>query len=136
MPRGPSINGLSIGQLQSLLQSRLGQVQKFERQRNKLARKLDQLDRRIEQLGGGRGTARRGRPPGRGRAQNAMNLTAAIEQVLKGSSKPMRVGDIADAVEKNGYRSTSANFRGIVNQSLIKDKRFGKAGRGLYQLKK
>src|SRR6266508_3528603 len=127
MPRGPSINGLSIGQLQSLLQSRLGKVQKLEKQRNRWARKLDQIDRRIEQLGGGRGTGRRGRPPGRGRAQNKMSLTAAIEQVLKGASKPMRVGDIADAVERSGYRSTSANFRGIVNQTLIKDKRFGQA---------
>jgi hypothetical protein len=48
----------------------------------------------------------------------------------------MKVGDIADAVQSKGYRSNSANFRGIVNQALIKDKRFGAASRGLYQLKK
>ena len=39
-------------------------------------------------------------------------------------------------VQAAGYRSGSANFRGIINQTLIKDKRFGKAERGMYQLKK
>jgi hypothetical protein len=40
-------------------------------------------------------------------------------------------------VQKSGYRSNSANFRSIVNQTLIKErKRFGQAGRGIYQLKK
>jgi ribosomal protein L19E len=33
-----------------------------------------------------------------------------------------------------GYRSNSGNFRGIVNQALIKDKRFTSAGRGLYEM--
>jgi hypothetical protein len=55
--------------------------------------------------------------------------------VLKGG-KPMKVGDITDAAQKAGYRSNSANFRSIVNQTLIKDKRFSSAGRGVYQLKK
>ena len=46
------------------------------------------------------------------------------------------VARIAEAVQRGGYRSNSANFRAIVNQTLIKDKRFGSAGRGMYQLKK
>src|SRR3712207_8218784 len=49
--------------------------------------------------------------------------------------KTMSVGEIVEAVERSGYRSNSANFRGIVNQTLIKDKRFQQAGRGQYQLK-
>ena len=46
------------------------------------------------------------------------------------------VGAIADGVLSTGYRSNSANFKGIVNQALIKDKRFGQAERGVYQLTK
>jgi hypothetical protein len=46
------------------------------------------------------------------------------------------VGDIVDKVLATDYRSHSANFRGIVNQTLIKDKRFTSAGRGMYQLRK
>ena len=41
-----------------------------------------------------------------------------------------------DAVLKTGYRTNSANPKGIVNQALIKEKRFAQAGRGVYQLKK
>ncbi len=47
----------------------------------------------------------------------------------------MTVGDILEAVTAGGYRSTSANFRGIVNQTLIKDERFHSAGRGSYTMK-
>src|SRR3954470_281460 len=35
----------------------------------------------------------------------------------------------------SGYVSSSANFRGIVNQTLIKDKRFRRVARGVYGLK-
>jgi len=50
--------------------------------------------------------------------------------------KAMSAGDITAAALKRGYKTTSANFRSIVNQALIKDRRFGSARRGLYQLKK
>jgi hypothetical protein len=48
----------------------------------------------------------------------------------------MSVGEIVEGVQRRGYRSGSANFRAIVNQTLIKEKLFGSAGRGIYQLKK
>ena len=45
--------------------------------------------------------------------------------------------DIVDGVLGSGYRSSSANFRGIVNQTLIKEKKkFTSPSRGMYQLKK
>jgi hypothetical protein len=112
--------------------------QKLEKERGKVLRKLDSLDSRIGALGGN-GGGRRGRGAGSGggtRVRNEKSLTEMIEGVLGKSAKPMKVGDIADAVQKGGYRTNSANFRGIVNQTLIKDKRFGSAGRGLYQMKK
>jgi hypothetical protein len=116
--------------------------QKLERERAKVARRLQQLDSRIGALGGngsGRGGGRGGSGGGGGagtRVRNDKSLIEMIEGVLGKSSKPMKVGDIADAVRSGGYRTNSANFRGIVNQTLIKDKRFTSAGRGLYQMKK
>ena len=130
MPRFAA-EGFSIGQLMQLLQSRQSQVRKLQRQRAKLAKKLDALDDRLRQLGGGGGRGRGG-----GRARNDQSLIEVIESVLKSSGKAMKVGDIADAAQSKGYRSNSANFRGIVNQTLIKDKRFSAASRGMYQLKK
>jgi hypothetical protein len=126
----PSAGGeLSIAQLERLLQNRRVQLSAKQKERAKLQKKIDQLDRQIRALGGGGGTNGE-------RARNTHSLVASIENALRGSSKPMRVGDVAEAVVKAGYRSNSANFRGIVNQTLIKDKRFASAGRGVYQLKK
>jgi hypothetical protein len=128
MPRTAATNGLSIDQLENLLNNRRGELQKLQKHRNRLMRQLDQVDNRIRSLGGRGG-------PGR-RARNQHSLTAMMENALKAAGKPLGVGEIAEAVQRKGYHSNSANFRAIVNQSLIKDKRFAQAGRGVYQLKK
>lgn len=133
MPRPSSGRGLSIAELSSLIESRRTELNRLRKQRTDLQRKLDAVDRDINKIAGG-GVGRRG--GGNGRVRNPMSLTATIEHVLSKSGKPMRVGDIAQAVQASGYRSNAANFRGIVNQTLIKDKRFGAADRGVYQLKK
>jgi DNA-binding transcriptional MerR regulator len=122
---------LSIDQLENLLQTRRRKLQQLERVRSKIARQLEQVDQKIRQLGGRAGSGGAGSRP-----RNSESLLESIETVLKDGGKPMKVGDILAGVEKRGYRSTSANFRGIVNQTLIKEKRFAQAGRGLYQLKK
>jgi len=119
----------SIGQLEKLLETRRTKLQKVVKQRERLARQLRTLDERIRALGGqgsGAGT----------RPRNAKSLVAVMEEVLKGAGKPMNVGDITTAVERRGYRSSSPNFRSIVNQTLIKEKQFAQASRGVYGLKK
>ena len=126
----------TIAQLEQMLNKCKNERQKLERERNKVARRLQQLDSRIHALGGN-GRGGRGGGAGAGsRVRNEKSLTEMLESVLGRSNKPMKVGDIADAVQSGGYRTNSANFRGIVNQTLIKDKRFTSAGRGLYQMKK
>jgi hypothetical protein len=72
-----------------------------------------------------------GRANGNGRhRRNEMSLVATLESVLA-PGKPMGVGEIVEAVQRKGYQSNSANFRGIVNQTLIKEKQFSSAGRGV-----
>jgi hypothetical protein len=66
-----------------------------------------------------------------------MSLNETMAEVLKTKGGPMKVAEIADAVLATGYKTNSANFRGIVNQTLIKDKRFASTGaRGSYVFKK
>jgi len=120
--------GMSISDIESILAQRRGELTKLRKQRAEVERELTRLDRKIESLGGGRSRG--------GRARNEKSLTAILEDVLQKSGKPMQVGDIVEKVQGAGYRSSSANFRGIVNQTLIRDKRFSSAGRGMYQLKK
>lgn len=132
MPRGKTV--LSISDLERMLNERRSMLDTLMKQRN-------EIDREIQRLGGN-GARRRGRPPGSGggggggkRVHNELSLAAAIESVLK-KGETMGVGEIVDAVKASGYRSSSANFRGIVNQTLIKErKRFASPSRGMYQLK-
>ena len=133
MPRGRIGGGLSISDLESMIALRRSQIAKLQKQRAPLERKLTKLNRQIEALGG---ESSAGRMRAGGRARNTMSLSALITQTLGKAGKPMQVGDIVDKVLAAGYRTKSGNFRGIVNQTLIKDKQFASAGRGLYQLKK
>lgn len=137
MPRGRP-KALSIAELERLLEERRSSVAKLQKRRDELQAKLDDLDREIAAAGGGsRGPGGPGERPARtagGRARNATSLGDAIAAAMDGKG-PMSVGDILDAVTAGGYRSTSANFRGIVNQTLIKDKRFHSASRGNYATK-
>jgi hypothetical protein len=134
MARPPSAANLNIAQLQRALQQRQSELQKLHRKRAGLERKLNALDRHIERVGGGGMNGARRAGGGR-RARNAQSLLDVIEGVLRGAGKPMKVADIMDGVLRAGYHSTSDNFRGIINQTLIKDKRFGAVERGVYELK-
>ncbi|MEQ8844270.1 MAG: hypothetical protein RIB58_05390 [Phycisphaerales bacterium] len=81
-----------------------------------------------------RGGRKRGpsKPTGsRKRHRNDTNLVEALRQVLKGTT--MGVSEVAQAVQDAGYKTTSPNFRTIVNQTLIKHPDvFSKQARGLY----
>ena len=136
----PRANGaLTIAQLERMLDNRRREMTDLQRERSKLMQRLDALDRRLGALAGSGARFRNGGGGGGGgggRGRNSQSLVASMEAVLARSGKPMTVGDIMEAVRAGGYRSSSANFRGIVNQTLIKEKRFASAGRGIYQLKK
>jgi hypothetical protein len=45
------------------------------------------------------------------------------------------VTDVVELVQKQGYKTTAANFRTIVNQALGKKTLFKKISRGIYQTK-
>src|SRR5437868_10120044 len=110
MPRSPSGSELTIAQLERMLQNRRGQLNQKVKERSKLQKKMDQLDRQIRALGGGASA-------GGGRVRNQQSLVQTMEAVLRKSGKPMRVADIMNGALSDGYRSNSGNFRGIVNQT-------------------
>lgn len=131
-------SNLSIAQLESILQGRISELGQLQKQHAKLSAELSAVEKKISELGGkaSRGRGKSVSVTAGGRARNEKSLVATLEEVLGASSSPMRVGDIVDAVLKTGYQTGSDNFRGIVNQTLIKErKRFTSAGRGLYVAK-
>ena len=68
------------------------------------------------------------------RPRNAGSLIESLRKLLTG--KTMSVTEMADAVQKAGYKTSSPNFRTIVNQTLINNKKdFKRIARGQYTAK-
>ena len=132
MPRGSNGVNLTVDQLERMLNQRRKELSRLSRKRATAERRLEDIDDKIRRLGGSAVSIRGG---GR-RARNDQSLVEVIHGVLQKASRPLRVSAIADAANEAGYRSSSQNFRGIVNQMLIKDPRFTSQNRGFYQLKK
>jgi hypothetical protein len=122
--------GLSLGELERLIGKRRRQIDALVRKRTILEKRIRTLDEKIRSASGTVSTT-----PG-GRARNGVTLIDAIEGAFKGNAKSLRVGEILERVLASGYQSTSANFRGIVNQTLIKGKQFYSSERGVYALKR
>jgi hypothetical protein len=81
-----------------------------------------------------------GRPAGkiagtrRGRGGNESSLVASLHSLLRG--KTMGVAEMSDAVKKAGYKTSSPNFRTIVNAALITNPgKFKRVARGQYTSK-
>ncbi len=75
-----------------------------------------------------------GTPAGiRKRPRNKNTLADALASML--NDQDMSVTEVSVAVQDAGYRTTSPNFRTIVNQTLLKDARFKRVRRGRYTVK-
>ena len=128
---------LTIASLKHMLDARESELAKLEKQRAKVAKELAHLDRSIERVGGSAAGRWKSRGRGVSRARNEQSLVEALTSVLKDAGKPLGVGEILAAVRATGYHSSSDNFRGIINQTLIKERKlFSAVSRGVYQLKK
>jgi hypothetical protein len=142
--RRPSLSTLSLATLKAEIERRTAVLHE---RRDALQAELSEI---LSEIGGvisgavkrhrtGRAAgaapgARRGpRAGGRrgGRGGNVMSLVEALQKTLSG--RTMGVSEAADAVQKAGYRTKSPNFRTIVNQALISNKKlFKRVGRGQY----
>jgi gamma-glutamyl:cysteine ligase YbdK (ATP-grasp superfamily) len=126
---------LSVSELERILNRRRAKLAQLSREKDRLERQLAVIDNKIRAVGGGRQsgfTVTAG-----GRARNPTSLLKTLVQVMENSAKPMSVEDILRGVLDTGYRSTSPNFRSIVNMTLIKErKKFTNVKRGVYDLSK
>jgi hypothetical protein len=126
----PAASDLSLTQLEHLMRARRRQIDQLLKRRSRLEAQIKAIDERIAALGGpGVGGRQR-------RARNPVSLVRAIADILSKAGEPMNVGVITEKVLAAGYRSTSPNFRAIVNQTLIKEPQFVSTARGMYRLKK
>jgi hypothetical protein len=125
-PKDSSLASIPEAVLRAELARRQRGVATMQRKRTRLAKALAELDAQIRAAGVAIAGA-----SGRVRPRNESSLSEAIRAVIKG--KTMGVPEIAEAVLATGYQSGAANFRVIVNQTLLKNKSlFKKVGRGKY----
>jgi hypothetical protein len=147
-----ALKSASTAELRRELERRQKAAGRIAARRDKLARKLAQLDAELADLGGSP-SARRGRKPGRKpgrrpgrkpgrrpgatagsrkRPRNALTLPDAIAAAMdKGAV--ISPAEAAGLVKTNGYKTTSKTFNISVSQALTKDKRFKRVGRGQYE---
>lgn len=111
-------------ELRSRERSRARRSETLMRKRASLVKKVRAIDDELADLGVA------GRSGARVRPRNESKLADALVQLLTG--KTLNVTKIAEAVQQAGYRTTSPNFRTIVNQTLINDKRIKRVGHGEY----
>jgi len=134
MPRPRAGSELSLSQLEQMLSDRRSQISSLEKEKKKAHKHLLEIDQKIKALGGSPSGSRLSGFIG-GRVKNEKSLADTIQDVLTGGASK-GVSEIANAVLATGYKTKAANFRNIVNQVLIKEKRFSSPARGTYQLKK
>ncbi len=134
----------SLVEIHGEIQRRRRDLETLVQRRTKLIEQVKTIDgeisRRGLELGGmanvGMSAAMRGAPTagiGRKRPRNDLNLADSLVDVL--SKQTLSVTNVAEEVQAQGYHTTSPNFRTIVNQTLIKDPRIKRVGRGLYTSK-
>lgn len=133
MQRSKSLSELSISDMMTEIKRRNRMILRLQRRRRALANQLKHTDAEIARMGGVTMSVR-GLEDGRKRYKNKVTLADAIVKVLS-KDKPTRVADIMSGVQRMGYRSASKTFRTIIFQTLAKDKRVKKSGRGLYILR-
>ncbi|MCC6229449.1 MAG: hypothetical protein IT432_09500 [Phycisphaerales bacterium] len=127
---GGSLRGASVEDLRKELERRRRSSGKLLKKREKLAAQIGAIDAQLALLDiSAGGVVRAGGV--RKRPQNTMGLVPFLAKVLKG--KTMGVTEVSVAVQRAGYKTTSPNFRTIVNQALIKHTdKFKKLDRGKY----
>jgi len=130
---------LTTEELQQELYRRAEIARKRAVKRDRLLEQITQIDEELGVLGyeaetpaPTNGLCARG--GSQRRPRNDQPLPKVLHSVMRG--KTMGVTEAAEAARKAGYRSSSASFRNIVNQTLLKHPNlFKKVERGQYTTK-
>lgn len=119
------LSSVSIQELRSEIARRERHLASLHRTRDRLTSQIQELEQEILQEGGALGALVGGKRP-----RNRSNLADALVDLLGGQT--LSVTEAAEQVQAAGYRTISPNFRTIVNQTLLKEPRIRRVGRGRY----
>jgi hypothetical protein len=147
MAKRDPLSSASLDQLEAELNRRRKKLPSLYKKRDKLAAELASLNEQITLLESISGEepkpARKSKKKARKkttkrtrrkRAKNTVPLADVLAEALKGK-EAVGISEAMELAKQSGYKSKSTQFRNIVNQTLSKDGRFKKVGRGKYALK-
>ncbi len=127
-------NQYTVAQLEKILQKRRIELQRVIQQRNRLRKKLSQLEQRIIQISG---AVPEELKSARKRPKNAKTLLQAVTETLAKHKQGLRLKDLANKVLASGYKTSSTDFPNTLYQSLYhnSDKLVHDAKAHTYRLK-
>jgi len=107
----------TVVQLEKILLQKKAKLESLIQERDRLKKKLAQLERRIAEIGG---IIRDGHKPRRARRRpkNAKTLIEAVSEVLAQHKKGLSLKELASKVLESGYKTGSTNFQNTVYQCL------------------
>jgi hypothetical protein len=108
---------LSVAQLERLLERKRARLDGLVMRRERLQKRLDTIEGRIESLGGVR-PEEANRHSVRKRPKNDQTLMAVITQLLSRHPDGLTLKDIAANVLATGYKTSSEKFENTVYQAL------------------
>ncbi|MCC6910327.1 MAG: hypothetical protein IT430_20525 [Phycisphaerales bacterium] len=136
MPRKPDLSRVPTVELIRELERRQAMAGEFESRREALQKELAEIEAELSALetrasnAFGRRHVNRS-AAARTRSANLQPLSVALQKLLTGET--MSVSEAAEAVKKAGYKSNAADFKSVVNLTLLKRKDlFKRVGRGQY----
>jgi hypothetical protein len=119
---------MNIADLRQEIERRQKLLPKLIAQRDALSREITELQSLATPEAAPKKTRRRHR------AKNKVGLADALAGFMKGKAK-VTIGKAMEGVLAAGYKTTSKDFRKVVNKTLLKDKRFKSVARGEFTLK-
>ena len=135
MPRS-KLSTMSIADLRQEIGRRQKLLPKLIAQRDALSREITELQSLATPVArkAAKPEAAPKRTRRRQRAKNKVGLADALAGFLKGKAK-VTIGEAMEGVLAAGYKTKSSDFRSVVNNMLLTDKRFKKVSRGEFRLK-
>jgi len=121
----------TIGELQRLLERQKRRVRELQKRKTKLAKQIAGIDQQIAGLLGAPGPPRKVR---RRRRRRGKSLEQFMVGVLNESPQPMSAAEIAEAVAKAGYRTSSKNLVSLVRQVCYRSDQIQAKERGRFVL--
>ena len=135
MPRS-KLSKMRIADLRQEIERRQKLLPKLMAQRDALSREIAELQSSAtpQARKAARPEAAPKKTRGRHQAKNKVGLADALAVFMKGKKK-VTIAEAIAGVLAAGYKTKSGDFRGVVNNMLLTDKRFKNVARGVFTLK-